>query len=232
MDKGKLLNFIQKYSLNGMCNTVKWSSKNRGLMTNFITQDQTALGVVAAKGINFPDGQFGIFNTKALIKILGVFQTELEVEIHNECLNFKDETISAKFMLANLDIINDPPVTNTLPEPDFSFEINQIFIDKFLKAKSAIEESTNFAFVTNKEGKIDMVINYAEHNTDRIVLPINVEHNLTGPLLFNAEILKEILTANKDCTSGKLLISESGLLTCQFQAVDIASKYYLVMLQQ
>ena len=231
MEKAKLLNFISKYSLNGLCNTVKWNSKNRGLVTNFVTEDKTTLGMVAVKGINFPDGQFGIYNTKGIVKMLGALQNEVDITTTDESINFKDESISAKFMLAKLDIIPDPPSTQNIPEADFEFTINSIFIDKYLKAKGAIEESTNFAFQTNAEGKVDIIINYATHNTDRITIPTAVEYTIDGTLLFNAEMLKEILAANKDCTSGKIMVSAAGILICQFQAEDIASKYYLVMLE-
>lgn len=231
MNKSKLLNFINKYSLNGLCNTVRWTSKNRGLITNFITDDKGALGMVAVKGINFPDGEFGIYNTKGLVKILGAMQTEVDVIATPESIDFKDESITAKFMLAKLDIIPEPPSTQNIPEGEFEFEINSVFIDTFLKSKSALEDSTNFAFSTSLDGKVILILNYAAHNTDRITIATNVDHQIDSPLLFSAEVLKEILAANKDCTSGKIVVSSAGILICQFQAEDIASKYYLVMLE-
>ncbi len=232
MDKGKLLNFINKYSLNGNCNSVKWISKSRGLLVNFITEDKSTLGMVAAKGVNFPDGEFGIYNTKVLVKLLGALQNEFEMEVNSESLMLKDESVSAIFRLANLDIIPESPSTTNLPESDFSFSVNSIFIDKFLKSKAAIEESTNFAFQNNKEGKVQLIINYAQHNTDRICIPLDIEHKIDSPLLFNAEIFKEVLSANKDCTEGKISVSAAGIMVCQFKSEDIASKYYLVMLEQ
>lgn len=232
MDKSKLLNFISKYSLNGLCNVVKWDSKNRGLITNFRTENKNTLGMVAVKGINFPDGQYGIYNTKGLIKIIGALQNEFEVEVgdRNECLVFKDETVKAQFILANLDIIENPPTTKNLPDSDFEFEINSIFMDKFLKAKSALEESSNIAFI-NEGDEIVLVINYAVHNTDRITIKTGIQHNLSSPLLFDAEILKEVFMANKDCTKGTMKVSEQGLMICQFTGEDIASKYFMVMLE-
>ena len=76
-----------------------------------------------------------------------------------------------------------------------------------------------------------MIINYAQHNTDRITISTAVEYDIDKPLLFNADMLKEVLLANKDCTSGKIMVSAQGIMICQFQAEDIASKYYLVMLE-
>lgn len=231
MDKGKLLNFISKYSLNGLCNTVKWTSKSRGLMTNFISEDKSTLGMVAVKGINFPEGKFGIYNTKALQKIIGALQqTEITIDVSANSLELKDDVVSAKFMLGNLDIIADPPQTQDLPDPDFEFEINSIFIDRFLKSKAALEDANNFAFL-NIDGKINISINYAEHATDRINIPIEAEFDLDTPLVFNAEIFKEVLTANKDATSGSIKVSAQGIMQCHFQLEDIAAKYYLVMLE-
>lgn len=231
MDKGKLLNFINKYSLNGLCNTVKWTAKSRGLITDFITEDKNILGKVAVKGVNFPDGQFGVYNTKALVKILGILQNEIDLEVEDSALSLKDESVSAKFLLASLDIINDPPAA-TPPEFDFDFDINSVFIDKFLKARSALDEATIFAF-TMEDDKPVIVLNYAEHNTDRIIIPLpNVDHNIGSPLLFNIDNFKEILAANKDCISGKVHVSSLGLMMLKFQGEDIMSMYYQVMLEQ
>lgn len=230
MDKSKLLNFISKYSLNGLCNTVKWTSKRRGLITDFITEDKNVLGKVAVKGINFPDGQFGIYNTKGLVKILGILQNEIELEVEDKTsLSLKDNSVTAKFLLANLDIISDPP-TATPPEFDFEFEINSIFIDKFLKSRTALDEATIFAF-SMIDGAPSLILNYAEHNTDRIIIPLSIEYEIESPLLFNIDNFKEILAANKDCTSGKLSVSSQGLMMAKFQAEDIMSIYYQVMLE-
>ena len=229
MDKSKLLNFINKYSLNGLCNTVKWSAKNRGLVTDFITDDKNILGKVAVKAVNFPEGQYGIYNTKGLVKLLGILQNEVDLDVEdNTSLTFTDKTISAKFLLASLDIIASPPAA-TLPEFDFEFDINSIFIDRFIKARAALDEATVFAFAMI-EGKISIVLNYALHNTDRIIIPLESNYTLSDPLVFNIDNFKEILAANKDCT-GKVSVSTQGLLMVKCQAEDIASVYYQVMLE-
>ena len=168
---------------------------------------------------------------KNLLKILGVLQSETDVSASKDSIKFRDESITASYVLANPDIILEAPKAQNIPEPDFEFEINSIFIDQFIKSKSALDESTQFAFIS-EDGKVNLVLNHSEHPSDRITLKTGVEYDIESPILFNSNFFKEILLANKDMTSGKIFVSFAGLLICQFQGEDIASKYYLVAYQE
>lgn len=232
MEKAKLLNFISKYSLNGLCNTTKWVAKNRSLLTNFITIDNSTLGLVMCKGVNFPEGEYGIYNTKSLSKILSILQTEFEVNVGSgkESFEFKDDSLEAKFMLCNLEVIANPPQANDIPEPDFTIDVNSIFIDRFIKSFAAIEEATTFSFVTTN-GVVSLIINYSANNSDRIIIPTDQKYKIDQPLPFNANVLKEIFIANKDCTSGSISVSSAGIMICNFEGEDIRSKYFIPMIE-
>ena len=64
MNKTKLDRFIQKYSLNGNVNSVKWTSKDDTLSTSFVTTDKSLMGNVKVDNVQFEDGDVGIFTTE------------------------------------------------------------------------------------------------------------------------------------------------------------------------
>jgi hypothetical protein len=57
---------------------------------------------------------------------------------------------------------------------------------------------------------------------------IDGKDTVTKNINFNANHLKEILVANKDCTNAHLKVSEAGLASVEFVCGDITAEYYLV----
>ena len=47
-------------------------------------------------------------------------------------------------------------------------------------------------------------------------------------ITFNANLFKEVLVANKDCTSAVLEVSNEGLARVNFNIDDYDSEYYVV----
>ena len=246
MKKEKLVNFISKYSLGGLCNQVKISSKDGKLYTTFATEQKDLLGFVKIDDIDVhapgdttlsSDFQFGVFNTSILTKILSAMQNEVDVSFTEEygkvtSMQLNDQVMSSQIMLADLDIISDPPKINEVPSTDVKLKIAPIFIDQFVKAKNALSDSDSLAFI-QKNDAVDLVINYAEHNTDKITLKMQVEGTVGSipTMKFNASLIKEIFTANKDCEIGFIELSSQGLMTVTFKGSDYNTKYLLVMLQ-
>jgi hypothetical protein len=246
MKKDKLVNFISKYSLNGLCNQVKVTSKDNKLLTSFATDQKDLLGFVMVDGVDIKstrdttlgsDFEFGIFNTGIMTKILSVMQSDVDVTFTEEfgkivSVELKDSVMTSQVMLADLDIIETPPTINELPPVDIKLEINSSIMDQFIKAKNALSDSEVLAFVQNGE-EVNLVINYAEHNTDKITLKMLV-NDISGnipPMKFNSNIIKEVLSSNKDCLSGSIQLSSQGLLTMTFNGDGFNTKYLLVMLQ-
>lgn len=246
MKKEKLVNFITKYSLGGLCNQVKVVSKEKKLYTSFATDQKDLLGFVVMNDVDIKnpgdttlssDFQFGIFNTSVLTKILSAMQNEVDVNFTEEfgkivSMQVNDNIMSSQVMLADLDIIETPPTINELPPVDVSLNITSMFIDQFVKAKNALPDSDTLAFV-QKNDEVNLIINYADHNTDKITLKMEPnEMNSVIPVMrFNANLIKEIFTANKDCTQGSISLSSQGLMTITFQGESYNTKYLLVMLQ-
>lgn len=246
MKKDKLVNFVSKYNLNGLCSQVKVTSKDNKLMTSFATEQKDLLGFVMVNGIDIKstrdttlgsDFEFGIFNTGTMTKILSVMQSDIDVTFKEESgkivsVEFQDSVMTSRVMLADLDIIEVPPTINELPPVDIKLEINSVIIDQFIKAKNALGDSEVMAFVQDGDG-VNLIINYAEHNTDNITLKMIV-NEMSGdipPMKFNANIIKEVLSSNKDNLAGSIHLSSQGLLTMTFSGDGFNTKYLIVMLQ-
>jgi hypothetical protein len=238
MRKSKLINFIKKYNLNGLSEKVKVTCKDNVFMTNFSTEQKDMLGFVAVKDLQVSDNtqfEFGIFNTSGLNKILSALSEDINVSFDSEMnkitsMNVSDSTFETKIMLADLDIIDPPASLQNLPENDITLAIDSNVINNFIKASNAID-SELVAFV-KKGDDVNLVVNYAEYNTDTITLKMNVvKDGDIPPMKFNSTVLKEVLSANKDCTEGTIELSSAGLMTLKFKGTDYSTKYLLVMIQ-
>ena len=93
MKKEKLVNFISKYSLGGLCNQVRITSKDRKLLTSFATDQKDLLGFVVVNDVDVKhpgdttlgdEFEFGVFNTTTISKILSAMQTEVEVSFNQD----------------------------------------------------------------------------------------------------------------------------------------------------
>jgi hypothetical protein len=238
MQKTKFINFINKYNLNGLCNSVKITNKDSKLLTSFTTDEKDVLGFVMYDNVNLSKDNvtFGIFNTSTLLKVLGAMQTEIDTSFDIEAgkvktLSLVDDVFNSTIQLADLDIIEQPPTINETPQVDVKIGINSVVIDQFNKAKGALADSQRMAFMQDG-GDIKLVLNHADHATDTITLDMSAEITGTIPtMVFNADKFKEIITANKDCELGTIELSSQGLMTITFKGEDFQSKYLQIMLQ-
>jgi len=233
MEKGKLNRFVQKYNLAGLVESVKWETKDNELTTAFISDDKSVLGKVTMKEFNFNDATFGVYDTSKLTKMLGVLGESVEFEISDVegkpvSLKFKDGSTSVNYMLADLSVIPNVPDLKKLPDFNIKIKLDENFISKFIRAKSALADENNFTFVV-KNGKAQIVLGHSNINTNRI--SIDVEGEVEGdvdPISFSATYLKEILVANKEAKDATLNISSQGLSHIHFEVGEYTSDYYLV----
>jgi hypothetical protein len=233
MEKGKLNRFVQKYNLAGLVESVKWETKDNSLTTSFISDDKSVLGKVTLNEFNFNDATFGVYDTSKLTKILGVLGESVDFEISDVdgkpvSLKFKDGSTSVNYMLADLSVIPNVPDLKKLPDFNIKIKLDENFISKFIRAKSALADENNFTFVV-KNGKAQIVLGHSNINTNRI--SIDVEGEIAGdvePISFSATYLKEILVANKEAKDATLNISSQGLSHIHFEAGEYTSDYYLV----
>ena len=235
MQKTKLDRFIQKYNLNGNVNSVKWTSKDDTLRTTFVTSDKSLMGSVTVDNVQFDEGDVGIYTTDLLPKLLGVLGDDVTLNVSKfgdkaVSLRVKNGTVSVDYTLSDLSVIPDPPTLKRVPEFQTNIKIDSHFIETFIKGKSALSEAETFTLTTGDETQV--VIGYASTNTNRVNIPVETTTNgLTDNISFNANLFRDVLSANKECTSAVLEISNDGLLRVNFKVDDYDSTYYLVATQ-
>ena len=234
MQKTKLNKFIQKYNLGGNVNSVKWKSGGDKLSTTFVTPDKSLLGTVKVDKFQFEDAELGVYQTDLLKNLLGVLDDDLSLTLSRfgdkaVALKAKNGSVSVDYVLSDLSVIADPPELKRLPEFDTHIKLDSKFIETFIKGKSALSDVDTFTIVTTKEGTLEVVIGYSSTNTNRVNIPVDItKQNLTDSVTFNANLFKEVLVANKECTSAVLEVSNEGLARVNFKVDDYDSTYYIV----
>ena len=243
MNKTKLERFILKYNLNGNVDSVKWIIKDNKLSTSFITNDRSVAGNVSVDDFSFESISFGVYSTKQLQRLLNVLGDNIDLsllKIDKKAISLKifDSIASVNFTLADLLTIPKPPhlTTELLSQPDAVIDIDTKFIDTFIKGKNALPDAETFTILDNDSGSdLKIIIGYSSMiNTNKVTIPVKVKDKLfPDSLSFNAEIFKEILLANKECTSAILKISNvrGGLAHIGFKVDDYFSEYYLSAMQ-
>jgi len=237
MQKSKLNRFIQKYNLGGNVNSVKWKSDGTSLKTSFVTPDKSLLGNVSISKFNLEGSEIGVYQTDQLIKLLGVLGDKIELNLSKAgeqavSLGIKNDSVSVNYVLSDLSVISDPPALKRLPEFGTKIKLDNKFIDTFIKGKSALSDVDMFTIVKNKNGGVDVVIGYSSTNTNRVNIPVETEsNNIEKAVTFNANLFKEVLVANRECTSAVLEVSNEGLARVNFKVDDYDSTYYVVAMQ-
>ncbi len=232
MQKTKLDRFIQKYNLNGNVNSVKWTSKDDTLATTFVTSDKSLMGSVTVDNVQFDEGDVGIYTTDLLQRLLGVLGDDVTLNVSKfgdkaVSLKVQNGTVSIDYTLSDLSVIPDPPTLKRVPEFQTNVKVDSHFIDTFIKGKSALSDAETFTLITGDETQV--VIGYASTNTNRVNIPVETTTNgLTDNISFNANLFRDVLSANKECTSAVLEVSNDGLLRINFKVDDYDSTYYLV----
>ena len=236
MQKSKLDRFIQKYNLGGNVNSVKWKSDGNSLSTSFVTPDKSLLGNVKVDKFPFEDAELGVYQTDQLKSLIGVLGDDvslnlMKVEDKAVSLNVKNGSVSIDYVLSDLTVIADPPALKRLPEFGTQIKVDSNFISSFIKGKSALSDIDSFAIVNGKNG-CEVIIGYASTNTNRVNIPVDCSAcDIENPIIFNANLFKEMLLANKECTSAVLEVSTEGLARINFNVDDYDSTYYVVAMR-
>ena len=235
-DKRIIDSFISKYHLGGNIERTKWISDGESLKADFINDSQNLVGKVVSKKFKFPIGEFGIYSTSTLSKMLGILENEVMFDIVKEGgtparFNIGDTAMDIKFNLADPQVIPNVPAINKT-EGNIEVELTEEFTTRFIKSKDAVGEevfyvSTQDGF-TSKEVKFTIgnntsnSVNFAEEIQDG-----STEEDLNN-IPFNADLVKEIFKHNKRFESGGMKINPKGLITFTFKFGDLESNYYLV----
>jgi len=235
MNKQELVRFINKYYLNGVVNSVVLNSKSdtQVLSTRFISGDKTLLGDLTVDKWDFEDSDVGIYNTEQLLKLLSVMDNDIQLSLSKSgskslALKVSDSSSSINYMLSDTSIINEPPKMKAVPDFELSIDITPQVINKFISGKSALPETDNFTVITNGVDT-KLVIGYASINTNRVTIPVNTSKvSDIENVSFNANMFKEVLSANKECESATLEVSSEGLSKISFKVDNFTATYWLV----
>jgi|TARA_Y100001938_G_scaffold131431_1_gene188534 hypothetical protein len=235
MNKQKLTRFINKYYLNGTVNSVvlKTNADRKQLSTRFISGDKTLLGEMSMDNWDFETSEIGIYSTDQLIKLLGVVDEDIRVHLTKAgdkaiSLKINDSVSAVNYMLSDVSIINEPPQMKQIPNFELEINVTPSLIDKFISGKSALADEDKFTVITDGENT-KLVIGYASVNTNRVTIPVTTNtKSLIDKISFNANLFKEVLSANKECESATLYVSSEGLAKITFKVDDFSSTYFFV----
>ena len=235
-DKRIIDSFINKYHLGGNIERTKWVSDGESLKADFINDSQNLVGKVVSKKFKFPVGEFGIYSTSTLSKMLGILENEVMFDIVKEGgtparFNIGDTAMDVKFNLADPQVIPNVPDINKT-EGDIEVELTEEFTTRFIKSKDAVGEEV--FYVSTQDGFTSKEIKFTIGNStsNSVSFTSNIEPGSAEEELdnipFNADLVKEIFKHNKRFELGWMKINPKGLITFAFKFGDLETNYYLV----
>ena len=236
MNKIVLDTFIQKYNLGGKINSVKQESNGNTLSTRFISPDKSLLGELTLTKQTLPEFEVGVYDTPLLSSMLGSLADSIDFKLVNidgnpVAFHLTDSVISADYVLAAIGVIPDVPELKNIPEFSTLVNIDSQFINSFIRGKGALADVETFA-INPVDGGVEFVIGYSDINSNRISIKVQSGAvNMTDSIVFNANLFKELLNANKECSKATLQISDKGLAHIEFNVDDFNVKYWLVSQQ-
>ena len=118
-DKRIIDSFIDKYHLGGNIERIKWVSDNESLSAKFINDSQNLVGEIKSKNFQFPVGEFGIYSTSTLSKLLGILENEVMFDVNKEGgipskFIIADTSMDISFNLADPQVIPNAPAINKM----------------------------------------------------------------------------------------------------------------------
>jgi hypothetical protein len=238
MKKLFLEDVIEKYYLGGLVERVKIQVTDKILTTKFISTQKNLVGVLEAPGITLPDCEFGVYDTSQLLKLIGItdhFLT-LDVEVTKGIANkllIADNEYNLEYALADTMLTPSVP---SIDEPIYQMvaDVNAEFIAKFLKAKKALGTDI-FIVEQDKDVEDKPAIKFTLGGVDKHTNKINFTlqtsiSTLPGvQIKFPIEEFGEILAANKEPKTGILSVSEDGLLKIEFTNEEGVKATYLLV---
>lgn len=236
MTKSELNKFIELYNLGGTIESVKIVSDGDSLKTSFASEDRTLAGTVNFSSIKIEKGEYGIYDTAQLKKMIGVLDEKIDItvnKIDNRAISLgvSDGSIDSTILLADLSVIPAAPKIKEIKTYDVEIAMDDAFIDKYIKSKNALSDAETFTLLTNKKDKIEMVIGYSSTNTSRIKLDVSAiagKDKLDKPISFNANYFKEIISKSRGHGGLIYKVASAGISNITFSSKDFDACYYLI----
>lgn len=229
---------IEKYHLGGLVERIKIDIKDKTLSTRFIATNKNLIGTLIAPNIELEDCDFGVYNTSQLLKLINItdqfitLTAEKQGKITNKLI-IADNEYNLEYTLADSILTPAIPMFEE-PEYEMSANINKEFIDKFVKAKKALD-TTIFTIESSQDilnnNVLLFILGGTEGYTNKISfhVPAIKNYSLAEPIKFPLDEFNEILLANKDLTSSVLFVSQQGVLKIEFENEEgVKISYVLV----
>jgi hypothetical protein len=237
--KNYIVDNIQKYYLGGLTKEVIWNLVGGKATIDFATETKDAVGQVTFD-LPLPDGQLAIYNTDALLRLIGITNEEIQIELSKgptgliDKLKIQDNKFDLNYHLSDINSIPEVPNVQEV-DYDFSFKINDEFISGFLKSHNALEKvkdvTLNTATTTQGENVVEIILGERSQHSHKIKFTELAEFTSQSDLLpFSAIVLREVLAANKG-TEGIMYVSNKGLAKLEFSSEKGLSKYFVVRQQ-
>ena len=242
ISKLDLQSIINKYYLSGLNETVKWDIKDKNLNIKFTSPTREMVGEVNYNSFKLEDSTVGISNTTQLLKLIGITSGDLLLSYTKNNKQFikliiSDNQFTVDYALADILTVpkagsyNGPDVFNLVTE------LTEEHITALIKAKSALPESTIViiqpSFSLDNDFQVELVFGGDIEYANKVSYCLsNFEQNDASPtfrLGFSSDLLKEILSVNRDSIKTKMSLNLEGLMKLEFQTSEgIKSTYYIV----
>jgi hypothetical protein len=238
MKKLYLSDVIEKYYLGGVVERVKISIANKTLHSKFIAVNKNLIGELSAPNIELEDCEFGVYDTSQLLKLLNITDQFITLNVE------KQGKVSNKLLIADTEYnleyaLADTMLTPTIPsfdEPEYEMvaNVDKEFIDKFIKAKKALNTEVFVVEPSYDALNNDVVLftlGGVEGYTNKISFHIVASKTKTlgKQIKFPINEFNEILLANKDIISSTLCISEQGVLKIEFENEEKVKVSYVLI---
>ena len=241
MQKQTLTSVIDKYHLNGIVESVKWSIKDKKATIDFITPMKNLVGKVTSPNFDLENSEIGIYNTSQFNKLVKIMDHTIILKLNKSEkgtpleLTLADNQYDLNYYLSDLMLIETVPAINEPNSYDAEANIDSEFISRFANAKKALGDVKQFTIKDelNDDNMKDLVIVIGDGNgyANKIKFKTPCESMFgLNEIPFPAEVMMEVLKANEEADSGKIQISQEGLMKLSFKEEDVESVYYLVRL--
>jgi hypothetical protein len=198
------------------------------------------IGEVTHTDFDLTDSEIAVYDTPQLDKLLAITSGDLDLQLEKigkvfTRLVIGDVNYTLSYTLSDLMLIQEP---GTVKDPNnYTVEctLKSDAISAIIKAKNALQ-SELVSFVVGRNFDNDQVLTLvfgdASSHTNKIeyIIPGTVieEDVLDFKVPFNSEMLKTVLSNNKDADEAHMSLNTQGLLKLVFKGENWTSTYYMV----
>jgi hypothetical protein len=221
IDKRKLVDSIEKYYLNGLTEAVKFNIKNNRLVIPFSTTNRDVVGEVVLP-IELPNAEFGIFETSPLLKLLHILDTNVDIQYQEkfgivEKLLIEDNQYKMMFSASDISLIPKTPNANNVTY-QLTYAIEPDFVTRFIDCKKALGPDIKTFTLEPQPDTARIILGGSSGYANKLEfnIPAKTEGFPFASLLFPSDVLKEILSANKNFDSAEMKVDGEGLMSLYF----------------